>query len=134
MGSVDDHARDDWQDHRSEQCGRRLRLRTQRMSPALLVVEAYGDIDLAGSDEFAACVCGAAATLRPGERLLVDLSGVTFLAACGVRGLLESDRTATGQGATLRLVITSEPVRMPLRVLGLLEHLAVFACRAQAAA
>ncbi|MEU7812132.1 STAS domain-containing protein [Pseudonocardia sp. NPDC049154] len=113
---------------------RRLTLSSVSVPPKLVVVEASGDIDLASVGEFDSCLCAAAGALRVGGRLVVDLTAVGFLAVRGVRSLLQADCVAADRGATVRLVIGSEPVRLPLRVLGLLDELEVFTSRVDAAA
>ncbi|GAA2866072.1 hypothetical protein GCM10010472_24290 [Pseudonocardia halophobica] len=112
---------------------RRLRLR-RADTGRLAVVEASGDIDLTSVEEFDSCLCDAAATLHPGARLIVDLSAVGFLAACGVRSLLQAERLATRRRGQMRLVAATEQVLMPLTVLGLLERLHVCGSRSEAAA
>ncbi|WP_433502612.1 STAS domain-containing protein [Pseudonocardia halophobica] len=112
---------------------RRLRLRRADTSrPA--VVEISGEIDLTSVEEFDSCLCDAAAALDPGDRLIVDLSAVDFLAACGVRSLLQAERLAARRQGQMRLVAATEQVLMPLAVLGLLERLHVCASRSEAAA
>ncbi|WP_433505547.1 STAS domain-containing protein [Pseudonocardia halophobica] len=111
---------------------RRLELSRVSLSPTLSMVEASGDIDILNVAEFDSCLRAATDSLGVGGRLVVDLAGVSFLAVCGVRSLLEVDRLVAKRGQKARFVVTTEPVRLPLQVLGLFEQFAVFTSRADA--
>ncbi len=50
--------------------------------------------------------------------LVVDLSGVTFLASSGLAVLIQAARRAEESGRALHLVVTSRAVRRPLEVTG----------------
>jgi anti-anti-sigma factor len=111
---------------------RPLKLSTASVTPNLVMVEASGDIDVASAEEFDSCLRAAVGALSSGGRVLVDMTAVSFLGGCGVRSLLQADRLAERRGGKLQLVVTSEPVRHPLRTLGVLEKLHVLTSRDEA--
>jgi len=109
-----------------------VQLVVARPRPGLTVVEADGEIDLAVRDRFDECLQQAAGAVAAGGCLLVDLSNVSFLAACGVRCLVRAEQAVAGRGGQLRLVVTDERTRLPLDLLGVTARVATFASRIQA--
>jgi anti-sigma B factor antagonist len=51
--------------------------------------------------------------------VIVDLTGVSFLAAAGLTVLATAGETAVATGIALRLVASTRPVLLPLRITGL---------------
>ncbi|HYQ65008.1 STAS domain-containing protein [Actinophytocola sp.] len=51
--------------------------------------------------------------------VIVDLTGVSFLAAAGLAVLVSARQTAVATGIALRLVVSTHPVLLPLRITGL---------------
>jgi anti-sigma B factor antagonist len=51
--------------------------------------------------------------------VIVDLTGVSFLAAAGLTVLVTAGETAVSTGVVLRLVASTDPVLLPLRITGL---------------
>ena len=85
----------------------------------IAVVALTGEIDLANCPELEVVVARLAAD--PGiERVIVDLTGVGFLAACGVRCLMGLRMRLAAEGHALQLVVSPDagPVR---RVLALID-------------
>jgi anti-sigma B factor antagonist len=102
----------------------RLVLRTEELSPGVVVVTADGEIDLANRAELAGALAGVIA--RHGLKLLVcDLTRVTFLACTGVSTLAEVRSELDGRGAALRLVTTDPVVLRVLDITGQRELLGV---------
>jgi anti-sigma B factor antagonist len=82
-------------------------------SGGAVVCAVTGEIDISNADEFAAQLARAATR---GREVVVDLSGVTFLASAGIRVLIDA---AVG-GASGRLaVVTSPEIETIVRICGL---------------
>lgn len=75
-----------------------------------VVVRVLGDSDVATEAEFAVQTGDVAAALMP--RVVVDLTGVTFLDARGLAGLVELTRQVNAHGGRLALVAVSRPRRL----------------------
>ncbi|GAA2002167.1 STAS domain-containing protein [Catenulispora subtropica] len=82
-----------------------------------------GDVDLATAERLREAVTSE---VRPGVRVDLDCSGVSFLDSAGVRVLLELNRTAREAGGGLVLVAPSEVV---VRILDLAGVAGLFALR-----
>jgi anti-sigma B factor antagonist len=54
----------------------------------------------------------------PGERVVLDLAEVTFLASSGLAVLIRAAQLTGERGQRLRLVIATRAVRRPLQVTG----------------
>ena len=93
-----------------------------RVIDDLSVVVVAGDIDLATSDQMVATV---ADHLVSGGRMVLDISGVTFLDSCGLRGLLEISRNAEAAESAFALRAPSDIVLRVLELSGTLELFAV---------
>jgi anti-anti-sigma factor len=99
---------------------------TSRRLPAVVIVTAVGEVDLATAEHLAVAV-RAAFSGRPGA-VVIDLSEVEFLASIGLAVLAEAELTATETGQLLR-VVTGEHhpvVARSLSTSGLAHHLALF--------
>jgi anti-sigma B factor antagonist len=55
---------------------------------------------------------------EPGDVLVADLTGITFLASSGLAVLIQAAHRADGTGRRLRLVATGRQVRRPLEITG----------------
>jgi anti-anti-sigma factor len=66
-----------------------------------------------------------AALDRPGRRLLVDLSGVTFMDAGGLGILIFTQRMAESRGGWIRLVAPTAGVRRLLMLTGLTDSFSI---------
>jgi anti-sigma B factor antagonist len=60
-----------------------------------------------------------------GARLMLDLSGVSFMDCAGLRALLATLRRAEMHGVFLRLIATSAAVRRIIELIGAQEALAL---------
>ena len=105
----------------SDPFGTGLPLDTQvsRPRPGTVLLAVDGEIDTltaarlqAGLDE------AVAASQADGSGVVVDLSGVTFLASSGLAVLIGGARRLADLGSRLRLVAASRAVTRPLQVTG----------------
>jgi anti-sigma B factor antagonist len=87
-----------------------------RPRPGTAVLEVHGEIDTLTAPAFTAAttelVNGSDATL------VIDLSGVRFLASSGLAVLITAANEAEERGARLRLVVATRAVRRPLEITG----------------
>ncbi len=94
------------------------------------VVAASGEVDVATSPQLLACVEEAK---DRSDRLLIDLSGVTFMDSTGLGVVVQAKRAFDGADA-LRVVVTEPNVRKVFEVTGLDGVLALFTSREDALA
>jgi anti-sigma B factor antagonist len=97
-----------------------------------VVVEVSGEIDI-GTASAVREATDEALRGRP-RRLVVDLSGVSFLGSAGVAVLAAADHRQRGQGGDLRVVAATRATRRVLELTGLDEQLSVHATLADALA
>jgi anti-anti-sigma factor len=83
-----------------------------------IVIAAEGDVDLATCDRL---TDRAAAHLRPGTRVVVDCSEITFLDSAGLRVLLDLRARTAAVGSVFALAAIPSPVRLVLELSGT-EH------------
>jgi anti-anti-sigma factor len=89
-------------------------VRVETASTGEAVVSVIGEVDLSNGPELEHALLEAAKA----RRLVVDLSGCTFLSSTGLRALLEVDR-ARGKGAEPIVVVVSDPhVRKVFEIAG----------------
>lgn len=81
---------------------------------ALLTVS--GEVDTITVPRLSAAIDDLVAD--PAPALVVDLTGVTFLASSGLAVLIRAAHRAGGDGRTLRLVTHGRPVLRPLQITG----------------
>jgi anti-sigma B factor antagonist len=81
-----------------------------------LLVTVRGEIDLVTAPAVRQCLFDAVDEQPPGGRILVDLSGVTFFAAAGVRVLEAAGARAARGQVELVLVATSPAVALILGI------------------
>jgi anti-anti-sigma factor len=106
-------------------------LLTMQRAPVAVVALA-GEIDLANCPELEVVVARLAAD--PGiERMIVDLTGVGFLAACGVRCLMGLRMRLAAGGHPLQLVVSPDAGSLR-RVLALMDGFDIVDSRAAAGA
>jgi anti-sigma B factor antagonist len=87
------------------------------------VIEVSGDIDLYTAPELRATL-RAALDAAP-ERLIVDLSAVSFIDSTGLAVMFSAWRRAAGQQTPLILVIDNVRVRRPFEVSGMVDLLPI---------
>ncbi len=81
---------------------------------------ACGEIDMSTSGRLHSGVLEVLRRRRP-SHIEVDLAGVTFLDASGIRALLMSQTAAAEAGCRLTLIKPSHMTRRVLEIVGLLE-------------
>jgi anti-sigma B factor antagonist len=90
-----------------------------RPRPGAVLLEVDGEIDTATAARLQAGLDEAlAAAHAEGAGVVVDLTGVTFLASSGLAVLIGGARRVTALGGRLRLVAASRSVTRPLQVTG----------------
>jgi anti-anti-sigma factor len=80
-----------------------------------------GEIDLSGAPALTRLLDARIAAAAPGDRIRVDLSGVWFCAAAGVRALVGAARQARSRGVVLSYQPHSPAVALALDICGHLE-------------
>jgi anti-sigma B factor antagonist len=85
------------------------------------VVAVTGEIDLATTPLLRAALSAALEGAGPGPVVVLDLSGVVFIASIGLAAIVQAHRVASGHGRVLRLVVDrSRPaVTEPLAATGI---------------
>jgi anti-sigma B factor antagonist len=78
---------------------------------------------------------GVLAQARPDGKLVIDMTGVTFLASAGLRMLLQVYRAVSAAGGKVVLLGLSEDIKSTMEVTGFLEffrhHDNIEACLAE---
>ena len=85
------------------------------------VLALAGEFDAASASDAQKRMFGL--DLRPGGRLVLDLSGLTFMDSTGIRMILRADEYARGHGARLVVVRPPGNVMRVLELVGLDEQL-----------
>ncbi|MFC5288736.1 STAS domain-containing protein [Actinokineospora guangxiensis] len=100
-----------------------LRISVSSPDGDTVVVTVDGELDLATAGVFEAHLTEALATGR--ARIVVDLTGVSFLGVAGITELLRVRDRAAGRRAALRVVAAHRAVLRPLLLLDLVPGLPV---------
>jgi anti-sigma B factor antagonist len=87
--------------------------------PGTVVLTVSGEIDTLTAPPFTAAADELVAS--EGEALVIDLSGVRFLASSGLAVLISAAHRAEERGLRLQLVVSSRAVRRPLEITGTAE-------------
>jgi anti-sigma B factor antagonist len=87
-----------------------------RPHPGTAVLTVQGEIDTLTAPTFTAATTEL--VTGPDERLVIDLTGVRFLASSGLAVLITAANRADERGARLRLVVATRAVRRPLEITG----------------
>jgi anti-sigma B factor antagonist len=93
-----------------------------------VVVRVAGELDQATADELSDCLSGAVRAVTPPARVVVDLTEVSFLGACGIGVLLDHQDLCLSRGSALVVVASTSSVLRPLEVLELTGALGVRPC------
>ncbi|MBB5852084.1 STAS domain-containing protein [Amycolatopsis umgeniensis] len=107
-----------------------LQVSVTRLGDGRVVVTAAGDLDMATAPLFENAV-----SAEPGPTttaVVVDLSGLTFLASAGITELVALNTRIPAAGARLLLIPGSRIVRRPLELMGLLDLFSVYPDQAAA--
>jgi anti-anti-sigma factor len=84
-----------------------LLLATIVPAPGVRLVRAWGELDIVGSEQLAACLAGQIAH-RPAH-LIVDLAGLSFLGDSGISELVRARTVAERAGTRLYVAGTAAP-------------------------
>jgi anti-anti-sigma factor len=84
-----------------------------------------GELDIATADQLTDALEG----LQPasGDRLIIDLSGVSFMDSTGLRVLIAANRNAAASGYSLVIVTGDSPAKRVLELTRMDEHMQVVA-------
>lgn len=93
-----------------------------------VVVHVAGELDQATADDLSDCLSGAVRTVSPPAPVVVDLTEVRFLGACGIGVLLDHQDLCASRGSELLVVANKPAVLRPLQVLELTSVLGVRPC------
>jgi anti-sigma B factor antagonist len=90
---------------------------SERRGDALGIVTLVGEVDIYTAPRFKECLL----ELLDGdvERLIVDLSGVTFIDSTALGVLIGGVRRVNAAGGSMALVVASRPVQRVLSITGL---------------
>lgn len=108
---------------------RQVTVETERQGGVLVLVVS-GEIDLVSEPQLTKDI--DTALLEESDVLVVDLSGVSFIASVGLATLVRAQQRADEHDIALRVVASQRAVLRPLEVTGLDKVLAVYASRAAA--
>jgi anti-sigma B factor antagonist len=90
-----------------------------------------GRLDIPGTDAVATKL--TALTDAPKKGVVIDLTGLQFLASIGIRALISSAKTVKQRGGKMALVVSGgSSVRMSLEATGVNELIPVFGSAADA--
>jgi anti-anti-sigma factor len=112
---------------RSEELITELALRTVA-ADGFIVIEAYGEIDMANADEMRRMVDSSVAD--GADRLIVDLSGIRFMDSTGLNVLIRTSRQL-GPGS-VGVVVSRPSIRKIFALTGIDEVVPIFASVADA--
>jgi len=107
-----------------------LQVRTEAVSDAI-VVEVTGEIDMLTAPRLNEAVQQAIA--RSPRRLVLDLTGVTFLSSAGLALIVRAHKEC-GDHIDLRIVAASTATLRPIELMGLQDDLRLHNDRAEALA
>lgn len=93
-----------------------MRLETEELDGGILLVRLSGRMDIQGVDVIAVPFAAFAAT--DNRRVIVDLSGVDFIASIGVRAILQNARAHRMRGGALVLLGPQALVEQVLHTAG----------------
>jgi anti-anti-sigma factor len=100
-----------------------MKLETEELDGGVLRVNLSGRMDIAGVDAIAVSLAAIAATEN--RRLILDLSGVEFLASIGVRAILQNVRAQRLRGGSMVLLAPPPLVEEVLLAAGVLNVVAI---------
>lgn len=89
------------------------------------VVALSGELDIATADQLTAALEGV--TPAPGERLVINLTAVSFMDSTGLRVLIAANGAATDGGYELFIVTGESPAKRVLELTRMDEHMQVVA-------
>jgi anti-sigma B factor antagonist len=94
-------------------------------NPGSYTVALRGELDIATADQLTAALDGVAPA--PGERLVIDLTAISFMDSTGLRVLIAANGAATEGGYELFIVTGDSPAKRVLELTRMDEHMQVVA-------
>lgn len=105
-------------------------LRDESVDESTHVLAPSGEVDALTAPQLGRRLLGV---VEEGKtRVVVDLSGVTFIDSSGIGVLLNALRHLRGRSGRLVLVCPTERILRPFQVTGLVDHLRIFSSREEA--
>jgi len=104
-----------------------FRAKTESVGAAV-VVHVAGELDRVTAEELSDCLDGAVSSVEPPAPVVVDLTDLGFLGACGIGLLLDHQDRCLRRGSALVVVANNAAVLRPLRALELTDVLGVRSC------
>ncbi|MFI9383455.1 STAS domain-containing protein [Kutzneria sp. NPDC052558] len=92
---------------------------------AAVVVHVRGEIDMVSKDRLDERLRAAEAVAVPPAPVVLDLTGVRFLASMGLALLVTHHELCADRGTPLRVVATGHQVLRPIQITGLDQLLAI---------
>jgi anti-anti-sigma factor len=86
-----------------------MEMEVTKLDGELTCARLLGRLDAPGADRIG--IRFTAGVVAPGKNVMVDLSGVNFVASMGIRLLISSARALSGKGATMVLFGATELVQ-----------------------
>ncbi len=86
--------------------------------PGTALLDVHGEVDTLTAPALEQALRDLLADPGAGQLVVVDLTGVTFLASSGLAVLIRAAHRATERHLRLRLVAPSRAVRRPLQITG----------------
>jgi anti-sigma B factor antagonist len=105
-------------------------LRDEPVDDSTHVLAPTGEVDMRSAPELGRRLLSLAEEGK--TRVVVDLSGVTFIDSSGIGVLLNALRHLRGRSGRLVLVCPTERILRPFEVTGLVAHLGIFRSREDA--
>ncbi len=92
-------------------------------SPGLYVVALVGEMDIANSSEFTSRIAALGAT--GADRVVVDLSALSFLDSSGINALVSAAKALEADGGEVTLAAPSAHIRQVFDIVNLSEVVAI---------
>ncbi len=108
-----------------------MEIKQEELDSGIHKVTLAGSLDIAGANEIDLPFSVIAGKY---DRVIVDLSGVTFLASMGVRVLVKSAKAQAGHHGKMVLVNPPEPARRVLESIGVDSIMPIVDTQAEAEA
>ncbi len=101
-----------------------MQLESEELENGVVLVKLTGRLDLQGAQEIDLPLSGI--TSSPTSSVLVDISGVSFLASLGLRSLLSAAKAMSRRGGKMLLISPKPNVMEILEVSGVSSLIPIF--------
>ena len=92
-------------------------------SPGLYVIALIGEMDIANAPEFAARIAGLGAT--GSDRVVIDLSALTFLDSSGINALVSAAKAIEAGGGEVTLAAPTSHIRQVFEIVHLSDVVSI---------